>query len=84
MLRGVLRQHLGDQEYLVAAPFDRLADEVLGAAVGIHFRRIDQRHAELDAEAQRRDLIRPPPGVFGHVPSALAKHRNLLAGREHS
>ena len=47
--RGVLRHHLADQEHLVLAPVDRLADEFFRTTIGIHFRRVDQRHAEVDA-----------------------------------
>ena len=38
-------------------PADRLGDDLLGAAVAVHFRGVDQRDAELDAEPERRDLV---------------------------
>jgi len=79
--RGIVRQHLADQEHRVAAPLDRLADQLLGAAVRIHLRRIDQGHAEIDAEAQCRDFVRAPAEIFGHVPSALPENRDFLARR---
>src|SRR5262249_36434170 len=41
---------LGDQEDTVALTGNRAADELLGA---VDFRRVDQRHAERDACAQR-------------------------------
>ena len=61
---GVLRIDLADQEDLVAAALDRLADHFLGAAVAIHFGRVDQRQAEIEAEPQRGD-VRP---AYWHDP----------------
>ena len=42
---------------LVAPAGDRLADDLLGAAVAVHLGGVDQRHAEIDAEPQRRHLL---------------------------
>src|SRR5271170_3470861 len=77
---GMVRQRLADQEQPVAAPADRLPDQLLAAAIRIHLRSIDQRHPEIDAEAQRRDLVRSPPRVLRHVPSSLPERGNASAG----
>src|SRR5205807_4317666 len=45
--------HLGDQEYAVALTGRHATNELLGAAVAVITRRIDQRHAERNACAQR-------------------------------
>src|ERR1700722_4822921 len=78
--RCMVRQHLADQEQPVATPTDRLPDQFLAATVRIHLRRIDQRHPEIDAEAQRRDLVRSPPRIFPHVPSPLPERGYASAG----
>jgi hypothetical protein len=46
--RDMSGPHLGDQEDAIALTGDRAADEFLGA---VHFRRVDQRHAERQASA---------------------------------
>jgi hypothetical protein len=78
--RGILRQHLADQEHLIAPPLDRFADESFCAAVGIGFRRVDQRQREIDAEPKGRDLLSSPPRILGHVPCSLPKDRDSLTG----
>src|ERR1035441_5243285 len=50
--------HLGDQEYAVALTGNHVTNELLGAAVAVVSRRIDQRHAERNACAQRLFLDR--------------------------
>src|SRR6185437_6637511 len=47
---GIVRVDLADQEDLVAAAGDDLADHFLGAALAIHLGGIDQRHAEGEPE----------------------------------
>src|SRR5262249_27763391 len=59
-LWGILRQHLAHDEDLFAAAFDGLSHYPLGFAVAIHLGRVDQRHAEIDAEPERGDLVAPP------------------------
>src|SRR5262249_13727463 len=53
---GVLRQHLADDEDLLAAALDGFGHDLLGTAIAIHLRGVDQRHAEVEAEPERRDL----------------------------
>src|SRR5262249_3038447 len=69
--------HLRDDEHLVAPPRDRRADELLGVAV--HLRRVDVRHAEVEASAQRLDG--GLPAGRSDVPRALADHRDVAAAR---
>ena len=80
--RGIVRQHLADDEDFVAPARDRFGDDFLGAAVAIHLGGVDQGHAEIDAEPQRRDLLVALPAVLAHVPGALAERRNGLAVRQ--
>jgi hypothetical protein len=46
-----VRQHLGDEEHLVAAAGDGLYDDLLGGAVAVHLGGIDVVHAEIEAAA---------------------------------
>src|SRR5271166_5412243 len=71
---------LADQKDVVSASLDRLPDKLLGAAVRIHLGSVNQSHAEIDAEAQRRDLLVSSAGVLGHVPSALTEDENGFPG----
>jgi hypothetical protein len=48
---GILRQYLGDQEDLIAAPVDGFRDPCFRLAIDVHLRRIDVGHAEVDAQA---------------------------------
>jgi hypothetical protein len=81
---GVLRQHLGDDKALIAASLDGLRHDHLGLAIELG--RVDQRHAEIEPELQRRDLLFSPPRALAHAPSALAELRvtvgRLNAGME--
>jgi hypothetical protein len=79
--RGVLRQHLAQQEHLVPAVHDRLADKHFGSTVAIHFGGVDQRHPKVDAEPHRGDLVGATARILGKMPGALAEHRNLIPRR---
>ena len=79
---GILRQHLADDEYLVAPRAHRVGDDALCFAVAIHFRRVDQRDAEIDAMTQRRDFVGAPARALAHAPGAKTEDRNLCAGRQ--
>jgi hypothetical protein len=76
--RGVVRIDLADQVHVVAAAGDGFADHFLGAALAIHLGRVDQVHAEVEAEPQRGHLGRAGGRVFAHVPGALAEFRELV------
>ncbi|KSV74230.1 hypothetical protein N182_04260 [Sinorhizobium sp. GL2] len=76
---GVGRQHLADDEGLVAAPAHRFADHALRGAVAIHFGRVDQRQAEIEAELQALHLIGLACCAVAHAPGALAKNRDRAA-----
>ena len=78
--RHVSGPHFGDQEYAVALTGNHAADQFLGAAVAVHLRRVDQRHAERKARAQRfflsgfrmsslREMPEPWPSAGTMVPS---------------
>jgi len=72
---------------VVTAPADRgyrksLGDKPLRSAFAIHLGRIDQGHAELDAEAQSLDLLRPASGILRDLPGPLPERRNNLAIRQ--
>ena len=79
---GVVRIDLADQENAVALALDRLGDDFLGPAFGVHLGGVDQRHAEIDAEAQGIGLPLRVRGAFAHVPGALAESRDLGAVRQ--
>jgi hypothetical protein len=49
-LGGVLRQHLADQEHVVAPAGYGFADEDFGSPIGIHFGGVDQGHAEIESK----------------------------------
>ena len=80
--RGILRQHLADDEDLVAAPGDRLGHDPLGFAVAIHLGGVDQRHAEVEPELERGNLLVAKAAALAHAPSAVAEPRHSLAGGE--
>src|SRR5260370_7422792 len=80
--RRVLGEHLADEKHLVRASRDRRAHTLLGAAVGIHFRGIDQPHAEVETETQRRDLRFAPAAILAHHPGALPQRGHALAARK--
>ena len=58
-------------------PCDGFGDHLLGAAVAVHLGGVDQRHAQLDAELQRRRLGLRGAAALAHVPGSLAERRNL-------
>jgi hypothetical protein len=72
----MMGEDLADQENLFAASFNCFADKHFCVAVGVHFCRVDQAHAQVDTEAQCRDLVSPPAGVLGHMPGALTQRGN--------
>jgi hypothetical protein len=48
----VIGLHLGDQEYAVTLTGNYVANQFLGTAFAVTFRRVDQRHAKRNACAQ--------------------------------
>src|SRR5215469_18521763 len=72
---GVSRRHVihfGDQEYAVALTGNRAADQFFGAAVAVPLRRVDQRHPERKASAQRFFLNGCRVSSLSKMPRALA------------
>jgi hypothetical protein len=76
---GIRREHLGDQEHLAAPARDRLTDQRLRGAVGIHLGGVDKGQAKIQAEAQRGDLVGALARVLSHHPTALAEDRDCFA-----
>ncbi len=76
---GVVRVDLAHQKYLITQTGNGFADHAFGAALGVHFRRVDQSHAEFDALAQRRHFTLVRRAILAHAPGALADHWNLHA-----
>lgn len=62
-------------------PANRLADDLFSAAVSIHFRRIDNRQAKIDARAQCSCLLaRAAPGFHPYTsPLPDNGNRRMLA-----
>src|SRR5207249_9463509 len=60
----------------IAAPTTRS-----GPAVGVHLRGVDQVHAEIESEAERRDLLLPPAAVIAHHPGRSEEHTSELQSR---
>ena len=71
----VLRIELGHDKDVVTPAGDRFADDPLRAAIGVHLGRVDQRHAEIDAEPERGNFGLPRASVLAHAPRALTEHR---------
>src|ERR1700727_737349 len=76
---GILWQHLGDQEYLIAPARDGVADQLLGGAGAIHLRGVDVIHSEINASSQGGD--RGGGAAFLDVPGPLADDADLALQR---
>src|ERR1700724_260917 len=74
--RHLIALHLGDQEYAVALTGNHVTNELLGAAVAVISRRVDQRHAERNACAQRLFLDSWRMPSLTEVPAALTDRRH--------
>lgn len=74
--------HFRDKEYAVALTGDRAADQFLGAAVAVPLRRVNQRHTERKACAQRFFLNSCRMSALAEMPRALSQRRNNGAIRE--
>ena len=58
---------------------DRVRYHFFGAAFAVHFRGVDQRHAELDTQTQRRHLLGMLAFVLAHPPGPLTQRGNAFA-----
>src|SRR5262245_4665832 len=65
--------YLGDQEDVVALIVDHVTEELLGAAVPVVSRRIDQVHAERNACAERFFLDFHGMSFLAEMPAALTE-----------
>src|SRR3984957_11398007 len=77
--RSVMRQDRGGEENLVSPAGDGLSGPTLGSARTIHLRRIDMRHAEIEASAQTGD--RGLGASLLDIPGALADDRDFALRR---
>src|SRR5271170_3211329 len=74
--RHLIAFHLRDQKYAVALSGNYVTNELLRAAVAVVSRRIDQRHAERNACAQRLFLNSFRMPSLAEMPAALTERRN--------
>src|SRR5262249_54442085 len=81
--RGVVRIDLADDEQAFAPAADCLGDRLLGAALAVHLRRVDQRDAEVEPELDGGNLGGPLRTAPAHAPGAEAQNRPLLARFQH-
>src|SRR5690349_6654105 len=72
----VVRQDLAHKEDVFATASDCFADQFFRGAIRVHFRRINERQAEVETRAQGGDFLIMKTRIFRHVPSALAKNGN--------
>ena len=66
---------LGHHINRVAAALDGLSSDRFGAAIGIHLGGVDEIHAEVQAEPERRHLMIAPGAVLSHAPGTEAERR---------
>jgi len=80
--RRVLRLHLADDEAAVAPPFHCLGNDLFGTPFAIELGGVDQRHAEIEPQSQRSDLVVEGALALAHAPGALAEPRDSFARRK--
>ena len=76
---GVVRIHLGYYSDLIAPAGDCTRDDFLGAAVAVHLGGVDERHAEVEAERERRNFVRRALAPLAHPPRPLPQCGHLDA-----
>src|ERR1700747_2003019 len=74
--RHFIGLHLGDQEYTVALTGNRVTDELLGAAIAVISRRIDQRQASRNAGVHRLFFNSRGMPSLSEMPGALTERRD--------
>jgi hypothetical protein len=72
-----MRIDFTDDANVLAAASDRCADNLFGAAFGVHLRRVDQIHTEIQTETKSVNLGFSSRRIFTHPPSSLADHGHL-------
>jgi|GEM_PF-4646003 len=65
------------------APADRFAYRFLGGAATVHLGGVGQPHPEIEAEAERRELVLAAPRIFGHLREPPSSTR-VTATKAHS
>src|SRR5262249_12112847 len=80
--RGIMRIDLADEIDAIARAGNRVANDLFGATLAVHFGGVDQAHAELEPELQRLELGGALALALAHAPGAEAEHGNFLSGLE--
>src|ERR1700730_14487084 len=70
-------KNLGSQKNFVAAPSDRLANDLFGSACTVHFCSVNMSHAKVEPTAQGSDRGNRATLVFLNIPSALTYDDDL-------
>jgi hypothetical protein len=79
-----VRIEFTDQEEVVTASPNRLADDSLRAALTVHLGAIDETHAEIQRSANDVDLSLEVVRVFAHAPGTETERRHGIArGKRH-
>ena len=74
-----MRINFRDNKHSVALTLDCIGHNPFSTAVSVHLRGINQLHAEINPQTQRRDFIGMCPFPFAHAPRALTQHGNARA-----
>src|SRR5262245_35302444 len=80
LARGVVRVDLADEVEAVTLAGHRLPDDLLGAALAVHFGGVEQPHAEIKTKLERLDLGAALALALAHAPGAEAQHGNAFTG----
>jgi hypothetical protein len=72
----VIGRHFRDQGYAIALASNNAPDQLLGAAIAVHLRRVDQGHPEQKACAQRFFLSGFRMFTLPETRRALAERRD--------
>ena len=78
----VVRVHFTHYENVILPALNRLAHHFFGASLPVHFRRVDQRHPQIDPALEGGDFRCAPPSILAHFPCAQPKRRYLASARQ--
>ena len=78
----ILRQHLADEEDLIAPRRNRVADDLFGPAIAVHLGGVDEGDAEIETEVQRGELGGRLAPALAHPPGAETQDRHRAAVRK--
>ena len=74
--------HFTDDKQTVPPLLNRLSHHFFGASLPVHFRRVDQRHTQIDPALKGCDFRCSPPPILAHFPCAQPKRRYLASARQ--